>query len=205
MAAPITHIALTEKIFDKFLKDKLSQDFFIGTSFPDIRYLKVIDKDKTHYNNLSVSDLGNDDSFSAGVKFHSIIDHAREKYIVENDTYSLCPDSKYITQSLKILEDEVFYQHVKDWTIYIEYLNEILQAEKNYGVAEKDLKKWHSLLQQYFQKQPDEDAVKNFTLGVGFTEEAASEINENIAKMKANKKIINIIENLYKNFDSLIT
>ena len=141
MAAPITHIALTEKIFDKFLKDKLSQDFFIGTSFPDIRYLKVIDKDKTHYNNLSVSDLGNDDSFSAGVKFHSIIDHAREKYIVENDTYSLCPDSKYITQSLKILEDEVFYQHVKDWTIYIEYLNEILQAEKNYGVAEKDLKK----------------------------------------------------------------
>ena len=47
--------------------------------------------------------------------------------------------------------------------------------------------------------------MKNFTLGVGFTEEAASEINENIAKMKANKKIINIIENLYKNFDSLIT
>ncbi len=205
MAAPITHIALTEKIFDKFFKDKIRKDFFIGTSFPDIRYLKVIDRDKTHYKDLSIVDLGNDESFSAGVKFHSILDHAREKFIVENNTYSLCPESKYITQSLKILEDEIFYQHVKDWTIYTEYLNEILQAERNYRVAEKDLKKWHSLLQQYFQKQPDEDAVKNFTLGIGFTEEVTSEINENIAKMKTNKKIIKIIENLYKNFDLLIT
>ena len=131
MAAPITHIALTEKIFDKFFKDKIRKDFFIGTSFPDIRYLKVIDRDKTHYDGLSVSGLKNDESFSAGVKFHSILDHVREKYIVENDIYSLCPDSKYITQSLKILEDEIFYRHIKDWTVYIGYLNEILQAEND--------------------------------------------------------------------------
>ena len=205
MAAPITHIVLTTKIFDIFFKDKVRKDFFIGSLFPDIRYLKVIDRDKSHFGNLKIADLKNDDSFSAGVKFHSILDHVREKLIVENDLYSLCPESKYITQSLKILEDEIFYQHVKDWTIYTEYLNEILQAEKDYGVAEKDLKKWHSLLQQYFQKQPDEQAVKNFTLSIGFTEEVAVEINKNIAKMKANKKIINIIKNLYKNFDSLIT
>jgi len=205
MAAPITHIALTKKIFDKFFKDKIRKDFFIGTSFPDIRYLKVIDRDKTHYDGLSIADLGNDESFSAGVKFHSILDHAREKFIVENDTYSLCPESKYITQSLKILEDEIFYQYVKDWTVYAEYLNEILQVERDYEVAEKDLKKWHLLLQQYFQQQPDNNAVRNFTLDIGFTEEIADEINQNIAVMRANKKIINIIKNLYKNFDSLIT
>jgi len=205
MAAPITHIALTEKIFDKFFKGKIRKDFFIGTSFPDIRYLKVIDRDKTHHDNLSIANLGNDESFSAGVKFHSILDQVREKFIVENDTYLLCPESKYITQSLKILEDKIFYQHIKDWTVYAEYLNEILQVERDYGIAEKDLSRWHSLLQQYFQKQPDEQAVKNFTLSIGFTEEVAVEINENIAKMKANKKIINIIKNLYKNFNSLIT
>ena len=205
MAAPITHIALTEKIFDKFFKGKIRKDFFIGTSFPDIRYLKVIDRDKTHHDNLSIANLGNDESFSAGVKFHSILDQVREKFIVENDTYLLCPESKYITQSLKILEDKIFYQHIKDWTVYAEYLNEILQVERDYGIAEKDLSRWHSLLQQYFQKQPDEQAVKNFTLSIGFTEEVDVEINENIAKMKANKKIINIIKNLYKNFNSLIT
>ena len=205
MAAPITHIALTEKIFDKFFKDKIRKDFFIGTSFPDIRYLKVIDRNKTHYKNLFIADLGNDESFSAGVKFHSILDHARENFIVENDTYSLCPESKYITQSLKILEDEIFYQHVKDWSMYLDYLNEILPIERNYGIAEKDLAKWHSLLQRYFQKQPNKDAVSNFTLDIGFTDEVANEINNNISIMRANKKIIEIIKNLYKNFDSLIT
>ena len=205
MAAPITHIALTTKIFDKFFKDKIRKDFFIGTSFPDIRYLKVIDRDKTHHDNLSIANLGNDESFSAGVKFHSILDIAREKFIVDNNIYSLCPESKYITQSVKILEDEIFYEQVKDWDVYIEYLNEILLNEKDFGIAEKDIQRWHTLLQQYFQKQPDEQAAKNFTLSIGFTEEVAVEINENIAKMKANKKIINIIKNLYKNFNSLIT
>jgi hypothetical protein len=204
MAAPITHIVLTDKIFDKFFKDKSRKDFFIGTSFPDIRYLKVIDRDKTHYDGLSIADLENDESFLAGVKFHSILDHAREKYIVENNTYSLCPNSKYITQSLKTLEDEIFYQHIKDWTIHTEYLNEILQAEKDYGIDEKDLKKWHSLLQQYFQQQPDENIVRNFTLGIGFPEEIIDEINQNVAVMKTNKKIIDIIENLYKNFENLL-
>ncbi|MEA2092363.1 MAG: hypothetical protein U9P61_00025 [Patescibacteria group bacterium] len=201
MAAPITHIALTEKIFDKFFKDKIRKDFFIGTSFPDIRYLKVIDRDKTHYNRLSITDLGNDESFLAGVKFHSILDHAREKFIVENDTYSLCPESKYITQSLKILEDEIFYQHVKDWNVYAEYLNEILQAERGYGITEKNLKKWHSLLQQYFQWQPDNDAVRSFMLGIDFAEEIADEINQNIAVMRANKEIIDIQKAINKTPD----
>ncbi|HHD92209.1 MAG TPA: hypothetical protein ENL06_01115 [Candidatus Portnoybacteria bacterium] len=205
MAAPITHIALTEKIFDKFFKNKIRKDFFIGTSFPDIRYLKVIDKNKTHYDSLSIADLGTDDSFSSGVKFHSILDHVREKFIAENDTYSLYPESKYIVQSLKFLEDQIFYQHVKNWTVYIEYLNEILRAERNYGIAEKDLKKWHSLLQQYFQQQPNNDTIRNLVLGIGFTEEIANEINQNLAVMRTNKKIIDIIKNLYKNFDLLIT
>ncbi len=204
MAAPITHITLTEKIFDKFFKNKLAKDFFIGTSFPDIRYLKVIERDKTHYDDLSISHLKYDEPFIAGLKFHSILDHARENFIIKNNTYSLCPESKYITQSLKILEDEIFYKKIKDWTIYENYFNKIIQAEREYGISEKDLKKWHSLLQQYFQKQPNKDTIKSFILGIGFTEEIAKKINHNITIMKGNKKIINTIENLYKNFDSLI-
>ena len=133
------------------------------------------------------------------------MDIAREKFILTNDLYSLCPKSKYITQSLKILEDELFYQHVKNWDTYIDYLNEVLPMETNYGIAEKDIRKWHSLLQQYFKKQPDEQVVRDFAVNIGFSEEVASRINKNIAIMRANKKIINTLKNLYKNFDSLIT
>lgn len=205
MATPITHVVLTGKIFDKFFKDKIRKDFFVGSLFPDIRYLKVADREKTHFNGLKIADLENDDSFSAGLKFHSILDIAREKFIVDNDIYSLCPESKYITQSVKILEDEIFYELVNDWDTYIKYLNEILINEKGFGIAEKDIQKWHTLLQQYFQKKPDEQAVKKLTLDIGFSNEVALEINENIAIMKTNKKIINILKRLFKNFDSLIT
>lgn len=82
MAAPITHVVLTAKIFDNFFQDKVKKDFFIGTLFPDIRYLKVIDRDQTHFSNLSISDLKTEDSFLAGMKFHSMIDVVREKFIL---------------------------------------------------------------------------------------------------------------------------
>jgi len=204
MAAPITHVAITARVFDKFFKGRAKEDFFIGSLFPDIRYLGVIARDKTHYANITLNDLVGDDSFLAGVKFHSILDAAREKFMVENDVYALCPRSKYITQSLKILEDEILYKYVKDWQEYINYLKNILPEEINLGISNKDAQRWHNLLMQYFKKQPNEHEVTVFALGFGFSKEATREINENIADMKNNKKIISMIKSLYRNFDTLI-
>ncbi len=205
MAAPITHTVLAAKIFDKFFKDKTKKDFFIGTLFPDIRYLKVIERNRTHFSNLKIVDPREEDSFLAGVKFHSILDIAREKFIVANDAYSFCPKSGYIGTSLKILEDEIFYQHINDWNMYIDYLNDILQNEENFGIAKNDIQRWHKILQKYFERQPDKESVRDFALSIGFSEEATSEINENVSTMRDDKKIINILERLYKNFDALVT
>ena len=57
MAAPITHIVLTNKIFNKYFSNKEKGDFFIGASFPDIRYLKVIKREKTHFNNITLNEI----------------------------------------------------------------------------------------------------------------------------------------------------
>lgn len=205
MAAPITHIALTAKIFDTFFKDKVKRDFFIGTCFPDIRYLKVIEKEKTHFKDLSLADLKSESSFISGLKFHSILDIAREKFIVENDTYSLCPQSKYITHSLKLLEDELYYDEIGDFSEYINCLNEVLPDEINMGVSEKDIKKWHMLQTQYFQAKPSNKSITDFMVAINFTQEAIEEIFKNVRIMKKNKEIISILKKLYKNFDTLIT
>ncbi len=77
MATPITHVVLTDKIYNKFFSDKNKKEFFIGTLLPDIRYLKVIERNKTHFENLAISDLKDDDSFLSGMKFHSILDKTR--------------------------------------------------------------------------------------------------------------------------------
>lgn len=80
MAAPITHLVLAEKIFDEDLSLFDRKEFLLGTLFPDIRYLKTIDHDKTHFNNLKITDLAGGNSFLAGAKFHSIVDDARGLY-----------------------------------------------------------------------------------------------------------------------------
>jgi len=205
MAAPITHIALTAKIFDKFFKDKNKKDFFIGSCFPDIRYLKVIEREKTHFDNLTIADLKDNDAFTTGLKFHSILDIAREKYIVENDTYSLCPKSEYATTSLKLLEDELYYVSITNWSEYIEYLKEISTDEINIGININDVKKWHNLLNCYFQTKPSTKSITDFMHGIYFTDDVIREIFKNLDIMRTNKKIIEILKNLYKNFDTLIT
>jgi len=198
MVTVITHIVLAKKVFDKYFQDKDENNFFVGTLFPDIRYLSTIDRNKTHYNNLTFNDLKKDNSFLAGMKFHSILDTAREKFIVASGIYSLCPKSKYIIQSLKFLEDEIFYKYVDNWGEYISYLNNILPEEKRFGVTEKDIKKWHLLLQEYFKEQPNEKTVTNALLSINHSNKVIDEINGNIVLMRVNKDIVNILEDMYR-------
>jgi hypothetical protein len=204
MAAPITHIALTEKIFDSLFKDKDRKEFFIGTLFPDIRYLNVISRDKTHYTNISVSDLYTDTSFLAGVKFHSIVDKVREQYIINNNIYSLCPKSPYITESLKFLEDEILYPNIQNPISYIEYLEDILSSEIECGINEYDIRKWHTLLQQYLSQKPHKESIAQSLIDTGLKREVANEINQNIDIIKSQDHIISTIKNLYTKFDSLL-
>jgi len=191
MAAPITHIVLTAKVFGKFFKHQKKKDFFIGTCFPDIRYLKIINRDKTHYQNISINDFKNDSSFLVGVKFHSLLDEVREKYMVKNKAYTLCQQSAFAPQSLKLLEDEMLYSYLKDWRTYV--------------ISEANLKKWHTLMKQYFIKRPDRKTINSYIRQIGFSESVVRETHKNLRLMRQNPKIIKIINNLYNNFEQLIT
>lgn len=204
MPKRITHIALTEKIFNKYFSEKSKKEFFIGTIFPDIKHLWVIEREKTHFEKISLSDLKESSSFVAGMKFHSIVDIVRENYMVKNNIYALYPDFKYIIKSSKILEDEILYKNIQDWSIYRKYLDDILSDEKIFWIAENDIKKWHFLLQQYFEEKSSEQRVRDFYLGIGFWEDIIFEISKNIATMRKNEEIISIFKNFHKDFDLLI-
>ena len=204
MATPITHMVLTDKIFNKFFKGRDKKNFFIGTSLPDIRYLKVIGREKTHFENIKMVDIKNENDFFAGLKFHSIVDIVMENYIVENKTYAMCPDSKYSVLALKLLEDRILYNNITNWQEYIDYLNEILDDEINLGLKKEDAKKWHILLQQNFSHPPSKKSMREFSSKVFFTEKEINELDRIITQLGTNKKIIKIIKNLYNNFEILI-
>jgi hypothetical protein len=204
MATPITHIVLSEKIREKFFPDKVKQDFLIGTSFADIRHLKVIKREETHYNNLKVSDLQSDNSFQAGLKFHSILDLAREKFMVEHKIYELCPKSDYIVTSIKLLEDKLFYNYISNWDEYIKYFDTILSDEIAYNIDKSKLLKWHNILQAYFQIQPNSQSIVKHILRLGYSQEMANEVNANIAIIEKNEQVLAIINKLYQEFENLL-
>jgi len=204
MAAPITHVALAANVFDRLFKDKTKKDFFVGTLFPDIRYLKVIKREQTHPPRPAMNNFTEEDSFSAGLKLHSLIDITREKFIVKSGAYSLLPESKHATQALKMFEDCLFYSRINDWQKYIKYLDDVLPAETGFGVSSSDIERWHTILQKYFQSQPDEHTINEFGHSLGFSISALREINFTIDQLKTNKEIISIIEGLEQSLPLLI-
>ncbi|MFA7193622.1 MAG: hypothetical protein WC087_01765 [Candidatus Paceibacterota bacterium] len=205
MANQITHIVLAEKMSDELFKKFDKESFLVGTVFPDIRYLKIIDREKTHLKGLSIKDvLDEENSFIAGLKYHSLVDEAREKYMVEKGIYSIVPDSKFITQAIKIYEDEILYSKVSDWNEVAKFLDKVLPEETQLVAQGEGVKMWHFLLQEYFKDSPTDISRKNFILGLGYSEEVALEVNELIGEIRNIPEIREIILELWENWDLLL-
>src|SRR5438132_13939173 len=106
MAAPIAHIFLAVQMlagpFHGLFDEK---EFIVGTSFPDIRYLKVVSREETHFSHVTLEDIVQEtDSFKAGMLFHSFVDEQREAYIIAHGFYGKIPSFRFTTQSLKFAE-----------------------------------------------------------------------------------------------------
>ncbi|MFA4826972.1 MAG: hypothetical protein WC596_01800 [Candidatus Shapirobacteria bacterium] len=206
MAAPITHIVLTYKVFDRLFNVKDKAAFFVGTSFPDIRYLGITDRDKTHSHENNLAEVIVQSSFTTGVKFHSLVDRIRENFYRKHNIYPLIPDSVYATQAIKIYEDILFYDRIKDWKTISGYFDQIHPEELSYNLKAEDVQRWHLLLKQYIQKQPDTDNIRNFIDGIsGGRKTMYDEIERVIEEIKNNQILENKINEMYINFDDLLT
>lgn len=203
MAAPITHIVLAEKVFNNHFSNLEKDKFFVGTSFPDIRYLRIIQREQTHPPDITLSQIKSNDSFNGGLMFHVWVDRVREGYMQEKGIYSLMPQSKLTIQSLKLFEDELFYEKLSNWGSIISYFEEVLSKELEYPIKRDDVMKWHKLLQYYFAQKPTIETRKTLFEAIYFDEKSIIEVEANLAEMRNNKKILDIIENFYNNFDKL--
>jgi hypothetical protein len=204
MAAPITHIVLTEKLFNKYFQDKDKKEFIIGTSLPDIRYLGTIERDKTHFPSAELKEIVNYGSFECGLNFHSIVDRVRENFLLTNNIYDFMPKSKYRTQTIKFLEDTLLYDKVRDWNIYIDMLDTVLQDEISIGLDRKVVERWHNIIKSYFSNKPNERTMFEFMKNTNSPAIVAEEIKNNIEFIKNDTKITSYITDLYNNFEELL-
>lgn len=205
MATPITHIVLAKELLDTQPNSFSKKDFLIGTSFPDIRHLGVIERDKTHNPEVTLNEvLNTTNSFQSGLLFHSLVDEVREKFIQDNDIYSLVPKSKYIILALKLVEDEILFHRIDNWREITEYMNVVLDEEMVFQIEKDNLKRWHTLLRDYFSRKPTKDTRERFFMAIGFNKETIEEIEKIVSLVKKNEKAMEILKNVYSDFNSLL-
>lgn len=204
MAAAATHIVLANKIYKSHFADKKFSEFIVGTSFPDIRYLGVIDRSLTHFYDLKIDDLKKEDSFTAGLKLHSLVDQVREQYVKQNGLYELFPQSQFITQSVKFYEDRVLYKLIDNWQEIVKSFNGIYKSELAFGVGEGDIKKWHDLLITFLSKTPVDKDIYDFVERIEKPKAVADEMISTINGVSDSNKAIQIIMSFYNDFEKLI-
>lgn len=165
MAAPIAHIFLAVQMLAGPFKGLFDEkEFIIGTSFPDIRYLKVTERAETHFEDVNLKDiLQEKDSFKAGMLFHSFVDEQREAYVVKNKFYEKISVFRFSSQSLKFAEDEILRQQL-NISKYSAYFDDIIDAEKKFNISKEHIKRWHGFLQEYFDEAHAKRGLKELIM-----------------------------------------
>lgn len=203
MAAPITHIVLSEKVFDKYFKDKNLKEFIVGTSFPDIRYLGVIDRNKTHFSNLKMEEIQRENSFMAGMMFHSFVDEIRENFVIKKGLYDHLSNSIFKTQGLKILEDKLLHIKINNWSKIVKYFEDIYPEEKEFGIEEDKIRQWHDAIKTAISKPPSDKDVRKFISLIERPNIMAEEIINIMKEAEKNELVVQTINEFYKNFETL--
>lgn len=222
-AGPIVHYYLA----DKFIKtccsytEKEEQRFFLGTLFPDIRYMANIPRKKTHYSNMDLKEIYfTKDPFVAGKKFHTYVDIVRKRFIdkkIDEDKYlqkfqEELMDKYYLTvldfaTFLKSVEDERVFNEINGKKV-ASYLSTIDPQETNSGINIEILKKWHEHLKRVFLIKPSQiisNLSKSHQPFLNFSLEVTGEWIKEIRECSLNEKIKKLTEDMIKYFQKEFT
>lgn len=207
MAGPVMHILLALKVISAgYLQPQDIPAFVVGTSFADIRYLKVIEREKTHYNPIAWSDVVHEkSSFFAGLKLHSFVDRVREEYWQQTGIYNELPAHPLLSQCMKLVEDEIVYQYVDDWHQVAHCFDRVYKEELSFGIAKIDIEHWHGLLQLYIKQPPEQNSTLHFLLQVmPALSSKAGEVQKLITQLQRNERFKTLVLEFYDSFEQLL-
>ncbi len=156
-AAPIMHAYIAKTWLDNLGTPNQDQDaFYVGTLFPDARYLGGLKRKETHFKGVTLADIQTQpNSFYKGLKLHSWLDETREKFAVNYGVYQKLDKipKKYRASFLKFIEDELLFKQL-DWQKVKSSLSNTYTYQADFGADDKSLFIWHNLLKIYFSFPP---------------------------------------------------
>lgn len=207
-AAPVTHAILAEKWMDlhEHYDDDQKRSFILGTLFPDIRYLGVITRSQTHEKGVTLQKLKeNQSEFTKGKRLHAFVDKAREALVVKWKIYQRLKNVPGHRKSLflKLLEDEILFDR-QAWNDIRRYLSHLHQEERDQGIKDEDIRRWHTNQLRAFRAPPSIYLKYLSMFGLGFAKvppEIIAKWSKLLPEYAADPKMKEYVENLVKEFD----
>jgi hypothetical protein len=162
-ASPLFHAVIAEKyiqICEKDFDEEQKKAFFLGTLFPDIRYLANLSRKSTHEPDVTLEQIyATQDPFLKGMRLHVLTDEVRVKFVKEQQILRKLTDAPGDTVlNLKFLEDEILYSfREKGASLYIcDYFLSFADGELQFNVPQEILTYWHNLNSDYFSQRPSD-------------------------------------------------
>ncbi len=205
MPGPVTHIILTDKIFDRYFPEKNRRLFYLGTLFPDIRYMGVIDREQTHPAVSSMEEITGQSDFHAGIAFHALTDHIKREFMAAHHPTNKRAAGLNSGFLLKLAEDVHAYTYRNNWQPIVDYLDHIPEETAAFGLSPRHLAAWHRLLQQYLSQPPEPEHLISLAQQAGIQQAAGSQATPNLADIKNNKAVASLVADFFEQFDSLIS
>ena len=204
MPWPATHVLIAEKCYAPFFSHLNHSDFIIGNCFPDIRYPAGIERDRTHINHASLTQIQTCTAFRAGVLFHNLVDILWNTYIRQNEAklFTVIPHDRPMFHTMKILQDHFLYHEILDWKNIAAYFNAILPEEQEYGIGKTMIQQWHAMLKAYFGKPLDKSDLR--MLSQTLPEELVRDIANYYDKFRENEILNMIMCAFYQDFELIM-
>ena len=105
---------------------------------------------------------------------------------------------------LKIFEDQVLYEKVKNWWIISIYFNEVYKEETDFWIKDISINSWHKLLQDYMKQIPQEESIRRFIAAIWLNQDISTEIVWIVHTLQSNNKVKQIIKDFYDQFETLL-
>jgi hypothetical protein len=212
-ASPLFHVVVAEKwltAFEDYNEDEKCA-FFLGTLFPDIRYLAGLSRSTTHEYGFSLEQIrAIEDPFLKGIRVHVFVDDVREKFVERQEIIKILDETKGDKiLYLKFLEDEILYSaREKGASLPIcHYLKQFDPAEFTF-TSQEILEEWHELLRGYLSTRPSRALSKLIANGRGFSNispELTQDSCEVMLGFRENEEAIKHVSSAIAEFDRIFS
>ncbi len=204
MAGEVGHVVYAARLVP-WLGEKVGDaSFWAGTLFPDIRHLGIVSRYHTHPKNVGLQSIVGKDDFHTGMRAHAWIDATREQFMRSKNIKEILPWHIFVPHALKLAEDEIIYGRFEDWNLIHRSLNKVYDQELYYVHSKEHVCSWHTTLQDYLAKKPNDTSRKKLAVAIGLTPASADELNSVVAMLLNNKKTLTLLGEFHDYLETLL-